>query len=70
MIAPTELMHNYERLNTLYYPNQLIKTLFQQIQDVRAFVIAGGQPRGDAMIVNVAFTLIFNTGVFPDACCR
>jgi hypothetical protein len=42
--------------------------LFQQIQDARAFAVAGGQPCGDAMIVNVAYTLVFNTGLFPDAC--
>jgi hypothetical protein len=32
------------------------------------FVVAGGQPHVDAMIVNVVFTRVFNTGVFPDAC--
>jgi hypothetical protein len=69
MIAPTELTQNYERLNTQYDPNQPIKKLFQQIQDVRAFAVEGRQLYGDAMIVNVAFTLIFNTGFFPDACC-
>jgi hypothetical protein len=42
--------------------------LFQQIQDARAFAVAGGQPYGAAMIVNVAYTLVFNTGLFPDAC--
>jgi hypothetical protein len=68
MIAPTELTQNYERLNTPYDPNQPIETLFQQIQDARSFVVAGGQPYGAAMIVNVAYTLIFNTGFFPDAC--
>jgi hypothetical protein len=68
MIAPTELTQNYERLNAPYDPNQPIKTLFQQIQDDRAFVVAGGQPYGAAMIVNVAYTLVFNTGLFPDAC--
>jgi hypothetical protein len=31
--------------------------------------VAGGKPYGDAMIVNVAFTLVFNTGFFPNACC-
>jgi hypothetical protein len=31
-------------------------------------VVAGGQPYGDAMIVNFAFTLVFNAGLFPDAC--
>jgi hypothetical protein len=68
IIAPTELTQSYESLNTPYDPNQLIKTLFQQIQDARAFVVAGGQPYGAAMIVNVAHTLVFNTGLFPDAC--
>jgi hypothetical protein len=68
MIAPTELMQNYERLNTPYDPNQLIETLFQQIQDARAFAVAGGQPYGNAMIINVAYTLIFNTGLFSNAC--
>jgi hypothetical protein len=68
MIAPTEITQNYERLNTPYDPNQPIETLFQQIQDARAFAVAGGQPYGATMIVNVAYTLIFNTGLFPDAC--
>jgi hypothetical protein len=67
MIAPTELTQNYEPLNTPYDPNQPIETLFQQIQDARAFAVAGGQPYGSAMIVNVANTLIFNTGLSPDA---
>jgi hypothetical protein len=68
MIAPTELTQSYERLNTPYDPNQLIETLFQHIQDARAFAVAGGQPYGAFMIVNVAYTLVFNTGLFPDAC--
>jgi hypothetical protein len=68
MITPTELTQNYERLNTPYDPNQPIKTLFQQIQDARAFAVAGGQPYSAAMIVNVPYTLVFNTGLFTDAC--
>jgi hypothetical protein len=68
MIAPTELTQNYERLNTPYDPNQPIEMLFHQIQDARAFAVAGGQPYGATMIVNVAYTLVFNTGLFPDAC--
>jgi hypothetical protein len=68
MISPTELTQKYERLNTPYDPNQPIETLFQQIQDARAFAVAGGQPYGNAMIINVANTLVFNTGLFPDAC--
>jgi hypothetical protein len=43
MIAPTELTQNYERLNTPYNPNLPIETLFQQIQDARAFAVADHQ---------------------------
>jgi hypothetical protein len=68
MIAPTEFTQNYERLNTPYDPSQPSETLFQQIQDARAFAVAGGQPYGAAMIVNVAYTLVFSMGLFPDAC--
>jgi hypothetical protein len=68
MIAPTELTQNYEGLNAPYDPNQPIETLFQQIQDAWVFAVAGGQPYGAAMIFNVAYTLLFNTGLFPDAC--
>jgi hypothetical protein len=68
LIAPTEITQNYERLNMLYDPNQPIETLFQQIQDAQAFAVAGGQPYGAMMIVNVACTLVFNTGLYPDAC--
>jgi hypothetical protein len=66
MIAPTKLTQNYERPNAPYDPNQPIETLFQQIQDARAFAVAGGQPYGAAMIVNVAYILVFNTGLFPN----
>jgi hypothetical protein len=68
MIAPTELTQIYERINTPYDPNQPIDRLFQKIQDARAFAVAGGQPYGAAMIVNVAYTLVFDTGLFTDAC--
>jgi hypothetical protein len=68
MLLPTELTQNYERLNTPYDPNQPIETLFQHIQDARAFAVAGGQPYGTAIIINVAFTLVCNTGLYTDAC--
>jgi hypothetical protein len=68
MIAPIELTQSYEHLSIPHDPNQQIENLFQQIQFALAFAVAGGQPNGDAMIVNVAFTLILYTGLFPHAC--
>jgi hypothetical protein len=44
MIAPTDLTQNYERLNTLYDTNHPAESLYQQIQDARAFAVAVGQP--------------------------
>jgi hypothetical protein len=67
MIAPTELTQYYERLNAPYDPNQPIKMLFQQVQDTQAFAVASGQPYGASMIVNMAYTLVFNTEFFPNA---
>jgi hypothetical protein len=42
MITPTELTQIYERLTAPYDPNLPIDTLFQHIQDARAFAVAGG----------------------------
>jgi hypothetical protein len=44
MIAPTELTQNYERPNTPYDPNRPNESLFQKIQDARAFAVPGCQP--------------------------
>jgi hypothetical protein len=33
-----------------------------------SFAVAGGQTYGAAMIINVAYTLVFNIGLLPDAC--
>jgi hypothetical protein len=68
MLTPTELTQKYERLNAPYDPTQPIEMLSQQVQDARAFTVAGGQPYDAAMIVNMAYTLVFNTGLLPDVC--
>jgi hypothetical protein len=57
-------MHNYEQLNMPHDSNHPIQTSYQQIQDARAFAVTGGQPYGDAIIINVVFTLVLNTGLF------
>jgi hypothetical protein len=61
MISPKELTQNYKHLNAPYDPNQPIETLFQQVQDAQDCAVAGGQPYGAAMMINVAYTLVFNT---------
>jgi hypothetical protein len=44
--------------NTPYDPNHPIDTIFHQIQDAHIFLVVGGQPSDNVMIVNVVFTLV------------
>jgi hypothetical protein len=46
----------------------LIETLFKQIEDGVRYANAGAQPYTEAQYVNIAFPLILNTGAIPDAC--
>jgi hypothetical protein len=54
MIAPTELMQNYDRLTAPYDTNLPI-----------VFAVTRGQPYGNTMVVNDVYTLV----LFPDARC-
>jgi hypothetical protein len=45
-----------------------IEDLLKQIQDVRAYAQAGQQPYGTQKIINIAYALINNTGVYREAC--
>jgi hypothetical protein len=65
MIAPMELTYNYKQFTAPYDSNLPIETLFQHIQNARAFVITCSQSYGAMMIVNIAYTLL---GLFPDTC--
>jgi hypothetical protein len=49
-------------------PSRPIEDLFKQMQDGRAYAQAGKQPYGAQQIINIAYALIFNTGVYGDTC--
>jgi hypothetical protein len=63
-ISPLELVANYERMCQPYDPIRPIEDLFKQMQDGRAYAQAGQQPYGAQQIINIAYALIFNTGVY------
>jgi hypothetical protein len=42
--------------------------LVQHNQDARGFAVAVGHHYGAAATINVAFTLVFDTGLFSDEC--
>jgi hypothetical protein len=51
-----------------YDPSRPIEDLFKQMQDGWAYAQAGQQPYGKQQIINIAYALVFNTGVYSDAC--
>jgi hypothetical protein len=67
-MSPIELVAIYERMCQSYDPSRPIEDLFKQMQDGRAYAQAGQQPYGTQQIINIAYALIFNTGVYGDAC--
>jgi hypothetical protein len=67
-ISPIELVANYERMCQTYGPSRPIGDLVKQMQDGQAYAQAGQQPYGKKHIINIAYALVFNTGVYRDAC--
>ena len=55
-------------MNTAYDPNNPFKVLIDQIEDAINFAAAENIPYTPEQIVNVAYNLVFDTGVFNDEC--
>jgi hypothetical protein len=51
-----------------YDPSRPIEDLFKQMQDGQAYAKAGQKPYGKQQIINIVYTLVFNTGVYGDEC--
>jgi hypothetical protein len=69
-ITPPELKENDQRFNTLWDPNTPFKSLIDQIETAVDYADAGNQAYTPVQVVNTAFTLIFNTGIYFDECKR
>ena len=67
-ITPYQLEENDKRFKKPFDPNQPFETLVEQIDDATDYAIAGGSPYTVSQIVSNAYNLVFNTGMFPEAC--
>jgi hypothetical protein len=63
-----DLQDNDTRFRTQYNLNQPIKAFIDQVKDAVSLAAAASAPYLPAQIVTVAYTLIFPTGMFPEAC--
>jgi hypothetical protein len=49
-------------------PNQPIQTIYSQIKEIQTYAQAGNQTFTGHQIVDAAYTLVYNTGVYYDDC--
>jgi hypothetical protein len=68
LITPTDLAANDIKMKQAYDPSQPVETLFAQIEDAVDFADSGQAPYSPQQVVAAAYTLVFNTGIFSDAC--
>jgi hypothetical protein len=66
-ITAVDLEINFEHMRRAWDPQQLVETLFKQIQDCADYLEAGGVPIGPSQQINVGYANIFATGYFMSA---
>ena len=67
-LTPQDLKTNDDNMNKAYDPNTPIENLFEQIEQAVDIASTAEAPYNATQIVNVAYTLIFNTNAFPETC--
>jgi hypothetical protein len=67
-ISSTALQDNGTRLKASYDANLPIETIFDQVEKAVEFAVAGDSPYPPVQVVNAAFQLFFQTGLFADDC--
>ena len=59
---------NLARMNASWAPPVPIEMLFKQLTDGQRQAAAGGEPIPDTQVARMGYHIIFNTGLFNDAC--
>ena len=67
-ITHNNLRENNQRMNAPYNPNKPFEVLIDQIEDAIDYAAVGNMPYTPTQIVNAAYNLLFDTGVFADEC--
>ena len=64
----SDLQDNDARLRTLYDANHPIENLTDQIENAAKYTAAGQTPHTPNKVVNIAYQLMFQTGLFLNNC--
>ena len=67
-ISPADLKTKADAMSKLYDPNKPFEALIQQVQDAVDFADHRGAPFTQEQILNTAYNLVYQAGVFADNC--
>ena len=67
-ISPQDLVKNDIEFKKAWDPTTPFEHLINQIENTQEFALDAGQPYTPAQILNNAYTLVFNTGVYIEDC--
>ena len=65
-ISPADLQSNDARLRSPYDANHPVENLFDQVKDSVNYAAAGDTPYTPEQVVDIAFQILFQTGLFLD----
>jgi hypothetical protein len=68
LITPIDLKKNNDLLNTAWDPNTPFEYLVDQVEEAVEYADDGNQPFTAQQIINAAYTIVFNTGIFFEEC--
>ena len=68
VISNSEWLANDKRFRKAYAPTVPIEVAWQQIDDAVAYTDAGYTPYSSKQVVDNAYQLVFNTGIFAADC--
>jgi hypothetical protein len=67
-LTPTDLANNDIQFCQAYDLSQPIESLYAQIEDAMDLVAAALAPYTAAQVIANAYSMVFTTGMFPEAC--
>jgi hypothetical protein len=67
-ITPADLDANDRQMKKACDVNQPIEVLYKQIDDAVEFADAGATPYTAGQVINIAYQLVYRTGIFTDDC--
>ena len=67
-ITPLELEDNDTKMRTTWDPNSPFDCLVKQIEDGQDYADDGGQPYTAEQLLHIAYTLVFETGLYFEDC--